>query len=195
MKTSLSAKRLTEYDVWCTRRRTTKDGERHTWYELWSNYVSLFASKRRMVRQIDRKNSYYRLDLGLPIPGRARQYHFDTILDGELVLDVFDNGKVSLVLRLNLLAIPVDVRWTIWFRKSCGSYCSTVWLLTGKVWLIDLIPNGWEWAWFSDWPVHATWSDLLCALQYLKEHILKPYQELLKTDRDYAQKQPFRYIS
>ncbi|KAJ3281445.1 Dcp1p-Dcp2p decapping enzyme complex alpha subunit [Borealophlyctis nickersoniae] len=40
---------------------------------------------------IDRKNTYYYLDLGLPVPG-LRAEHWDTVLDGELVLDV-DNGR------------------------------------------------------------------------------------------------------
>ncbi|KAI8816620.1 putative mRNA capping enzyme alpha subunit [Fimicolochytrium jonesii] len=42
---------------------------------------------------IDRHNEYYRLDFGLPIPGRRGAFHYDTILDGELVLDVYPDQK------------------------------------------------------------------------------------------------------
>ena len=34
------------------------------------------------------------MDLGLPIPGRPGQWHFDTVLDGELVLDEYEDGRV-----------------------------------------------------------------------------------------------------
>ncbi|KAJ3017569.1 Dcp1p-Dcp2p decapping enzyme complex alpha subunit [Thoreauomyces humboldtii] len=45
---------------------------------------------------IDRHNDYYQLDFGLPIDGRSRHWHFDTLVDGELVLDTFEDGRQQL---------------------------------------------------------------------------------------------------
>ncbi|KAI9094358.1 putative mRNA capping enzyme alpha subunit [Phlyctochytrium arcticum] len=42
---------------------------------------------------IDRKNHYYFLDYGLPIPQRLDKLHMDTVLDGELVLDTYPDGR------------------------------------------------------------------------------------------------------
>ncbi|KAI8905714.1 mRNA capping enzyme, catalytic domain-containing protein [Powellomyces hirtus] len=41
---------------------------------------------------IDRHNDYYQLDFGLPME-RSRQFHYDTLMDGELVLDIYDDGR------------------------------------------------------------------------------------------------------
>ncbi|TPX64182.1 hypothetical protein SpCBS45565_g06083 [Spizellomyces sp. 'palustris'] len=97
---------------------------------------------------IDRKNHYYYLDLGLPIPGKPRQSHFDTVLDGELVLDEYEDGR--------------QVLWFLLF--DCI-------VIDGKT-LVD--------------------RPYTKRLGYLKENILKPYKELLQTDWEYAQRQPFR---
>ncbi|KAI9013218.1 mRNA capping enzyme, catalytic domain-containing protein [Gaertneriomyces semiglobifer] len=46
---------------------------------------------------IDRKNSFYRLELGLPIPSRGpTRWYKDTLLDGELVLDEYEDKTVVL---------------------------------------------------------------------------------------------------
>ncbi|KAI8622537.1 mRNA capping enzyme, catalytic domain-containing protein [Chytriomyces sp. MP71] len=42
---------------------------------------------------VDRKNSYYYLDLPLPRPDNIRQNQKDTVLDGELVLDIDKDGQ------------------------------------------------------------------------------------------------------
>ncbi|KAJ3417140.1 Dcp1p-Dcp2p decapping enzyme complex alpha subunit [Chytridiales sp. JEL 0842] len=45
---------------------------------------------------IDRKNTYYQIKLGLPHPDNPREWQSDTVLDGELVLDVEKDGTTQL---------------------------------------------------------------------------------------------------
>ncbi|KAJ3283246.1 Dcp1p-Dcp2p decapping enzyme complex alpha subunit, partial [Blyttiomyces sp. JEL0837] len=45
---------------------------------------------------IDRKNDYYFLHLGLPHPEHVRHWQHETILDGELVLDIEPDGSQTL---------------------------------------------------------------------------------------------------
>ncbi|KAJ3076333.1 Dcp1p-Dcp2p decapping enzyme complex alpha subunit, partial [Quaeritorhiza haematococci] len=45
---------------------------------------------------IDRKNNYFHLDLWFPQQNDLRKAHFDTVLDGELVLDQEKDGKKTL---------------------------------------------------------------------------------------------------
>jgi mRNA guanylyltransferase len=60
--------------------------------------------------QIDRKNNYYFLNIGLPLPGLKRT-HRNTILDGELVFE--SNSKKQELLYLAFDALVVDEKLLI----------------------------------------------------------------------------------
>ncbi|KAJ3154950.1 Dcp1p-Dcp2p decapping enzyme complex alpha subunit [Geranomyces michiganensis] len=45
---------------------------------------------------IDRHNDYYFLNFGLPKDARSGAMHYDSLVDGELVLDTYDDGKQCL---------------------------------------------------------------------------------------------------
>ncbi|KAJ3344769.1 Dcp1p-Dcp2p decapping enzyme complex alpha subunit [Entophlyctis luteolus] len=53
-------------------------------------------TKKHETFLIDRKNSYYYLNLLLPKPDNIREWQVDTVLDGELVLDVHRDGTKTL---------------------------------------------------------------------------------------------------
>jgi hypothetical protein len=49
-----------------------------------------------VAQKIDRKNNYYYIPIGVPQPQDLRRWQNDTVLDGELVLDVDEGGKKTL---------------------------------------------------------------------------------------------------
>lgn len=69
-------------------------------------YCSQTDDGREAVFLIDRKNSYYaipRLHFPLPNDASCKKFHTDTIIDGELVLDIIDGQKQLVFLTFDLL--------------------------------------------------------------------------------------------
>lgn len=69
-------------------------------------YCSETDDGREAVFLIDRKNSYYsipRLHFPLPNDPTCKKFHTDTIIDGELVLDIVDGQKQLVFLTFDLL--------------------------------------------------------------------------------------------
>ncbi|KAI9341960.1 mRNA capping enzyme, catalytic domain-containing protein [Obelidium mucronatum] len=95
---------------------------------------------------VDRKNSYYKINLPLPKPDNIHEFQNDTVLDGELVLDI-DKG--------------VEILWFLLF--DCV-------ISMGQ----SLISKPYT-----------------SRLGRLKEHVVKPYKQLFKSDRRYAESMPF----
>lgn len=59
------------------------------------------ASNVRQTFLVDRKNDYYYLNCGFPMP-ENRGYHTDTLMDGELVIE---SGKRTYLLLFDLMVI------------------------------------------------------------------------------------------
>ncbi|KAJ3043073.1 Dcp1p-Dcp2p decapping enzyme complex alpha subunit [Rhizophlyctis rosea] len=97
---------------------------------------------------IDRRNHFFYLQMGFPLPGQPHRDHFDTVLDGELILDTEPDGRETL-------------RFLLF---DCV-------IIDGK----SLLERPYT-----------------SRLGYLKEHILKPYQQKLQKDPQYARGQCFR---
>lgn len=96
-KASLEALKTQDYYV-CEK----SDGLRFLMYCT----TSELDEEREAVLLIDRKNSYYAIPrLHFPLPGdpTCKKFHTDTILDGELVLDIVNGQKQLVFLTFDML--------------------------------------------------------------------------------------------